>query len=122
MLAQQSVIETLPILPENMLATGYSSLQLTTQIEHSDAYEACQWNYEGYVPVLIKTFFVGCENRTEYGSTILLVCTEENNQITSSLIIHFPIESPVRVRVECVVVIGDPFEVTSFINLSVKGK
>ena len=120
-LAQQSVIETQPILPEDMLSTGYSSLQLTTQIKQSDRYEICQWKYEGYVPVDIKTSFVDCGNRTENGSNILLLCAEVNNQITTSLVIRFPVQNLVSVQVHCAVLTGNTFEEISSINISVKG-
>ena len=120
--AQQLVIETLPILPRNILATAYFGLQLTTQINQSNRYETCRWIYEGYVPVDIKTFFVPCENRTEPGSNIFLICVEENNLITTSLVVQFRIQNPVRVRVQCAVLTGNSFEELSSINISVKGK
>ena len=124
MLSQQSVIKTLPILLENTLSTGYSVLQLTTQIEQSNRYEICQWNYEGIALIHMKTTAVSCENRTDAQTgvnNVSLICMEENNQIATSLVIQFRIQSPVRVQVQCAVLTGNPFEEISSINISVKG-
>ena len=104
------------------MAAGYSGLQLTTQIMQTDRYEICWWNYEGVFQVNIISIALPCQNRTESWLNLSLFCEEENNRITASLIIHFPIESPVLVGVQCAVLVGDLSQELSSINISVKGK
>ena len=72
------------------------------------------------VSVDIKTSLAGCENRRESGSNISLVCAEENNQLTISFVIQFPVQNPVRVQVQCFVLTGNPFEKLFSSNISVE--
>ena len=121
--AQQSIIETLPFLPDNVLATGYSNLQLTTQIKQSNEYETCRWIYEGVVPIDMKTIVAPCENRSQIASVanISLLCEEENNQIITSLVIRFPIQNPMRIQVQCARITGDSYANMSSTTINVQG-
>ena len=121
--AQQSIIETLPFLPDSVLAIGYSGLQVTTQIKQSNEYETCRWIYEGVVPIEIKTIVAPCENRSQIAgvANISLLCEEENNQIIISLIIRFPIQNPVRIQVQCARITGDPYANKASTTINVQG-
>ena len=98
--AQESprIVATFPLLSENVLAIGYFGLQLTTQIEQSNGCEICRWNYKGIIPCNIKTVAAPYRNCSEiYGiENVSLVCIDED-RITTSFIIRFPIRNPMHV-------------------------
>ena len=82
-----------------MLATDYSGLQMTTQIQQTDRYQICRWVYGTMTSVEMFTPTFPCINRTE--GNFDLICVKTNNHITTSLIVQFPISSSVLVRAEC---------------------
>ena len=123
MFSQQTsqTISIFPTLPDNVLATSYYGLQLTTQIDQPDRYQICRWRYEGQPSVQIFTPGLQCGNRSVTGTNFFLTCVEENNQIVTSLIVEFPVRSQVLAHAECVVLDGQPYEEISSINLNVSG-
>ena len=123
MLSQQTsqTINTIPVLPDNVLATSHYGLQLTTEVDQPDRYQACRWRYEGQPSVEIFTPGLQCRNRNDTGTSFSLTCVNENNQIVTSLIIEFHVQSQVLVLAECVVIDGQPYEEISSISLNVSG-
>ena len=121
-LAQQSpsVLETLPVLPENMLATGYSGLQFIAQIENSNMYETCRWTYGREAPFAVFSINIACQDRMERNFTT--TCVNNSNHITTGLTVQFPIIQGVVAYVECAVITGNPYAIISSINLDVEGK
>ena len=123
MFSQQTsqTMRIFPTLPDNVLATGYYGLQLTTHIDQPNRYQICRWRYEGQPSVQIFTPGLLCGNRSVTGTSFSMTCTKKNNQIVTSLIVEFPVQSKVLVRAECVVLDGQPYEEISFIILNVSG-
>ena len=119
-----SAIGTFPFLPENELATGYPGLQLTAQIQQSNNFETCRWRFNKETSVNIYTVALQCRNHSEIvGTDFALTCVRRNNEITTSLIVQFPIPSPSAVaRVECAVLAGDSYQQLSSISLNVAGE
>ena len=101
-----------------MLATGYSGLQLTAQIEQIDRYEACQWVYGTMAPVDMFTPFFPCANRTV--GSFDLICVKTNNQATTGLVVQFAVSISVVVRMQCVKADSSVEQISS-INIDVRG-
>ena len=121
-LAQKSssVLETLPVLPENVLATGYSGVQFIAQIENSNMYETCRWRYGQEAPFAVFSFNIACQDRME--RNFQTTCVNNSNHITTGLTVQFPIIQGVVARVECAVITGDPYATISSINFNVAGE
>ena len=119
-----SGIQTVPTLPKNELAADYSGLQLTAQIQQSNNFEVCRWRYNAEVYVNIYTPVLQCQNQSDVaGTNVTSTCVRRNNQITTSLIVQFPIRSAsVVARVECAVVLGHAYQQISSVSLNVAGE
>ena len=111
-----SSIITVPALPENVLATGYSGLQLKTEIQRATSYNRCRWIYnENVIDIFTPKF--SCKNRTE--SFFELTCVKTNSVVTTRLTIFTPVESDVNASVQCLLVVSG--ETISSIFLHVTG-
>ena len=119
-----SVIQTVPTLPKNELATGYAGLQLTAQIQQSNNFKTCRWRFNQETSVNIYTVAFQCQNQSQIpGTEFAVTCVRKNHQITTSLIVQFPIRSAsVVARVECAVLSGNSYQQISSVSLTVTGE
>ena len=115
-------METFPLLPENVLTTGYSGLQLTTRIEMANKYDECRWIYNNEDPFTIFRFNIVCQNRTVTGRDFVTLCANNSNFVTTSLIVQSPISSQTNASMECTKTLGGNFDTISSITLHVRGK
>ena len=101
---QSSTIVTSPSLPDNRLATGYESLQLTIQFQQG-LYEECSWQYESSRIILLSP---GSPCISEDRSSYTLDCNIADNVITTTLTILSAAVISVSVHVECQGDLVDP--------------
>ena len=98
-----------PALPENILASGYSGLRLTTLFVNRN-YEECFWRFNSVQANFYNP--VACGNTTSNG--LLLLCIKHGmvgeEMITTSLTVPYPLQrtqSPAQFAVLCRISLTD---------------
>ena len=88
MIGSQSIVTNKPHLPGNILMSGYSDLQLTTQFVQQ-YYIECLWGFHSENAIFFN--FVFCGNVTL--DRLQVTCMEDSNIITTSLVVTYPLNT-----------------------------
>ena len=113
--AQQIAIETVPLLPQEAVATGYKNLQIISTIAGSPLF--CARRINGQVANFYENQACLSEDSIsddQYSE----VCLETGNVVTFIFTIKIPIHNEVNFYVDC----GFPASVTESITIQVEGK
>ena len=86
--ANQTTITTTPYLPQNVLASGFSGLKLTTQFVNQNFID-CSWLLQSENVLFLN--FVACFNVTQNG--LQATCMQDNNLITTSLVVFYSLNT-----------------------------
>ena len=118
MYATQRNVTTTPHLPENILASGYSGLKLTTRYIDQNFVE-CSWRFQSQSVAFVN--FVSCFNVTQSG--LQTTCMRDNNVTTTSLVVSYPLNTTtnsVEFLLQCRTA-SDRIETIASINVSIQG-
>ena len=113
--AQQIAIATVPLLPQEIVATGYKNLQIISTIAGSPLF--CARRIKGQVANFYENqacLTEGLISDDQYSE----VCLETGNVVTFIFTIKIPIYNEVNFYVDC----SFPASVTDSITIQVKGK
>jgi len=120
-----SKITTIPSLPDYVLATNFTGLELKSVIDGIDQYQECSWSFlgdgiRGYSGLFFSTFGQEpCGNYTRENA-FNHSCINQNNQIITTIVILATIQSDVSYTIRCFV----DFTTIAYednINIRVKG-
>ena len=97
--AKLATINTLPLLPNNVVATGYDNLQASVLFQRSRD-KRCRWKIEDDINNQQLIQFYECKDHNLVIG-FSLKCSESNNFINTTLIFQRPIQSPTTISIEC---------------------
>ena len=94
-----ATINTLPLLPNGVIATGYDNLQVFSSIQRSRN-ERCRWKIEDDINNQQHIQFYECEDHN-FVTGFSLKCSESNKFINTTLTIQRPIQIATTISIEC---------------------
>ena len=100
-----SSIQTNPLLPNRIVATGYEGLQLIIEIPNG-MYDVCFWHYGNIFEAGIISPAVSCNEFQEL--RYILTCATARNGIISTITILLATSENLAVRVDCDIGIINP--------------
>ena len=113
MQAQTILITTLPILPENIVATNYDNIQFTSTISGSPL--ACSWRLQSSDRTTSDNFISGSECISQYSS----VCEIKERSVSFNYTSNFPMLNDVSYLISCFA--SDGNEYFEEIDIAVRG-
>jgi len=119
-----STINTIPHLPNGIVTTGYTGLQVVSVFDPLE-FPYCRWRYlDQSLRRTVELFSSGklyCEDR-DMTPNFPLLCAESEGIINSTLILMFPLQTNFTVSVECASSIIETYENLISTNVIVTSK
>jgi len=116
-----STISTIPYLPNDIVTTGYSELQVVSVFDPLE-FSHCRWRYlDQSLMRTVELFSPGklyCEDRNDTPN-FPLFCAESEGIINSTLILMFPLQTNFTVFVECAFSVIETYEILTSTNVIV---
>ena len=113
--AQISSITTSPLLPYNVLATGFVGLELHSFIDDADIFIQCGWMYQEATTdfKILGTFFVKpplgedpCRNVVDIAGNYMTTCITEANGVNTTVTLLRLISHNFTYSIQCLTDIG----------------
>jgi len=119
-----STITTIPYLPNGIVTTGYTELQVISVFDPLE-FSYCRWRYlDQSLMRTVELFSPGnldCEDR-DATPNFPLFCVESEGIINSTLILMFPLQTNFMVFVECALSVIAAYEILTSTNVIVTSK